>query len=208
MLVFRFIVLAIFILQKVHPLKTGYEEAVRQAQEKLQTLNLQTISQDLCVPLEGETPFIPWFGENRAIESGNVYEKVVWLHYLTSGGSGNMTGNLMAFRDLPSALFYEPKFGQRSERVIVKRFGAEPDKLLKAGLLLGGQKADYGDVAVTLPLLPKVPVTYILWNGDSEFPPDCKILFDSSAPRFLPTEDLVVLPSLGAYKLVETLKLI
>jgi hypothetical protein len=39
-------------------------------------------------------------------------------------------------------------------------------------------------------------VTFVLWGGDDEFPPSGNILFDSSAPQFLPTEDFAVLASL------------
>jgi hypothetical protein len=59
-----------------------------------------------------------------------------------------------------------------------------------------------GDASVTLCPLPKLPVTYIIWAGDDELPPAGMILFDSTASGWLPAEDLTVLASLGAYKLI------
>jgi hypothetical protein len=47
-----------------------------------------------------------------------------------------------------------------------------------------------------------LPVTYVIWRGDDELPPAGAILFDGNASGWLPAEDLTVLASIGAYKLV------
>ena len=185
-------------------MNTGYSEAIRLASEKLKTLNAQEVCASRGAVLSNDNFLIPWFGENRPIESGSQVEKVLWLHYLTSGTSAPLADKLIAFRELPSALFYEPKFSARAERPLVKRFGGAPEDLVAAGLKLGGKATPHGDAAVTLHLLPRIPVTYILWAGDEEIPPECKILFDASAPKYLPAEDLTVLASLGAYKLIKS----
>ncbi|MDR1892212.1 MAG: DUF3786 domain-containing protein, partial [Oscillospiraceae bacterium] len=99
------------------------------------------------------------------------------------------------------AKFYEPKFFERAENPLAERFGVCPEELLQVGAKFGGTAAPYGDCAVTLLMLPNVPLTYIVWGADGEFGAQAKILFDSSAPRYLPTEDLTVLASLGTYKL-------
>jgi hypothetical protein len=69
-------------------------------------------------------------------------------------------------------------------------YAARPKAFLSSGTALGGRPAPYGDAAVELPALPKVPVTLILWSADDEFPARADLLFDSSAPRHLPTDVL------------------
>ena len=186
-------------------MNTGYAEAIRLAQENLRGLNLERVCVLSGAVFQGGDPLIPWFGENRSLESAKPAEKILWLHYLCSQAQPANTGKLIAFRELPSAKFYEPKFFERAENPLAKRFGSCPERLLQAGAKLGGTTADYGDYAVTLPMLPNIPVTYIVWGKDEEFGAQAKILFDSSAPRYLPTEDLTVLASLGVYKLIEGL---
>jgi hypothetical protein len=56
-------------------------------------------------------------------------------------------------------------------------------------LALGGTRE--GEYRVTVPALPRVPVTLEVWPGDEETPPGGNVLYDASAPLYLPTEDLI-----------------
>jgi hypothetical protein len=76
--------------------------------------------------------------------------------------------------------------------------------LVDAGKRLGGQPADYGDAAVTIPAFPRVPLTFVLWRGDKEFTPDGNILFDSTIPDYLPTEDVTILCEIVAWRLARS----
>ena len=69
-------------------------------------------------------------------------------------------------------------------------YSTRPEDFLAAGTALGGRPAPYGDAAVELPALPKVPVTLLLWRADDEFPARADLLFDATAPRHLPTDVL------------------
>jgi hypothetical protein len=69
-------------------------------------------------------------------------------------------------------------------------FGEEPLLLINAGANLGGHKAGYGDVSITINALPRVPISFALWRGDDEVSPRGSIIFDSSSSDFLPTEDI------------------
>ena len=84
----------------------------------------------------------------------------------------------------------------------MKRFGREPESLSKVGVALGGRPYPAGDGAVTIRPLPRLPVTYIIWKGDDELDAGGNILFDETAIGWLPAEDLAVLASLGAYRLI------
>ena len=72
--------------------------------------------------------------------------------------------------------------------------------------MLGGRKSDFGDIAVTIDAFPHVPLTVVLWHGDKEFPPDGNIMFDSTIPEYLPTEDITILCEVIAWKLARLLK--
>ena len=184
-------------------MKSGYADAVLLARRKLDTItDTRLICERTGVKWSGGDYLIPWFGEERKLSSGNEAEQILWLHYITAEGTKNPTGEWIPYRDVPGARFYEPNFTARAMRPIVKRFGADPGGLVRAGALIGARSAEAGEAAITLDLLPHLPVMYILWGGDGEFEPRGQILFDKTAPGWLPAEDLVVLASLGAYKLV------
>jgi hypothetical protein len=56
---------------------------------------------------------------------------------------------------------------------------------------------------VVITALPRVPIAFLLWDGDEELPPDARILFDASVPAYLSTEDAVVLAQQAVFRLIE-----
>jgi hypothetical protein len=42
-----------------------------------------------------------------------------------------------------------------------------------------------------------------LWKGDTEFPPDGNVLFDSSITGYLPAEDIVILAETVVWKIIK-----
>jgi hypothetical protein len=66
-----------------------------------------------------------------------------------------------------------------------------------AASALGGQPMNStGDAAFWFKALPKLPIACIFNIGEDEIPPSINVLFDESAPHYLPTEDLTILGGL------------
>ena len=92
------------------------------------------------------------------------------------------------------------------ERPLLKNFSQQPERLPEAAAMFDFQQADYGDVAVTVNAFSRVPITLVLWRGDDELAPECSILFDSTIPDYLSTEDITVLCETIAWRLVSFLR--
>jgi len=67
-------------------------------------------------------------------------------------------------------------------------YGNNPAGFLKAGQSLGGKEIAYGIKAFTLDVFPRIPLSYLLWEGNEEFPPKIKVLFDSTIQSHLPLD--------------------
>jgi len=117
-------------------------------------------------------------------------DKLLVLHYLISAKGTPPSNKLITFKQLPGCASYFSVFHQISIKPFLERFGKEPRRLLQAAAELGGHEAGYGDVSITISAFPRVPVTFVLWRGDSEFPPRGSILFDSTISDYLPAEDI------------------
>lgn len=117
---------------------------------------------------------------------------ILILHYLNSAEGVPVQDQLISFQELPSGQLYINPFHGRAIQPLIKIFGDQPDKFIKAGLALGGEKGDKGDASIRLNLFPRVPILYVIWLGDDEFPASGNILFDASAASYLPTEDYAV----------------
>lgn len=118
------------------------------------------------------------------------------LHYLVNATDDEIAGSFITFRELPSGFIYEIPFTNRCIRPLLGNFGSCPQKMVEAGLRLGGTAAKLGDYAVMIPVFPKIPITFVIWEGDEEFPVNANILFDRTASKHLATEDFALLPSL------------
>lgn len=71
-------------------------------------------------------------------------------------------------------------------------FGTSPQGLIEVGSRLGAEVCDFGDASIQVRLLPRVPVSIIVWAGDDEFPARASILVDETAARQLPLDALGV----------------
>ena len=117
-----------------------------------------------------------------------------------------LTKKIISYKELPDGSNYFPTFSLRAIKPILDHFGREPERLVDTAAKLGGYKVDYGDIAVTISAFPRVPITFVLWKGDEEFPPEGNILFDSTISDYLSTEDINVLCETIAWRLVKLLK--
>lgn len=156
----------------------------------------------LVVPLYGREYLLPV----RCGEGVAPVVEILLLHYLTRASGALPTGERVSFKELPGGFLYYEAFTHRVLRPLVAVFGEKPQLLLKAGEKLGGRPLSFGDAAVELPALPRVPVTFIVWAGDEEFPPNGSVLFDATVPGYLSTEDCVVLAQMGVSALRAALK--
>ena len=67
-------------------------------------------------------------------------------------------------------------------------YGKDPEAFLKAGRRLGGTEIFHGNKAFALNVFPRIPLAYLLWEGNEEFPPKIRVLFDSTIQSHLPLD--------------------
>jgi len=113
---------------------------------------------------------------------------VLW--YLVKASPARPSGALVKPSGLPGGeIFFKGSHVLPLEALAAK-YATRPEAFLAAGAALGGRPAPYGDAAVELPALPKIPTTVILWTADDEFPARAGLLFDATGPQHLPLDIL------------------
>lgn len=122
-----------------------------------------------------------------------LWSKILILHYLIKSKGYPLAGEWINFRQVPGGSSYYPAFVKRSQGPLLDFFKNRLQLLDKAAQALGGEKTHYGDRAVIIPTLPRVPIVLVFWSGDEEFQPQANILFDATIPTYLSTEDIAVL---------------
>lgn len=129
---------------------------------------------------------------NRASQ----YLAIIILHYLVTADGTLLTGRWIAYRHLPGGDIYMDPFKKRAVNPFLKTFGDKPELFREAAASLGGFEASMSGIGMVIPVLPRVPICFVLWPGDEEIPSSANILFDEAAPSYLPTEDYAHLPAL------------
>jgi hypothetical protein len=132
-------------------------------------------------------------------------DQLLILHYLERARGTLLTKKLIAFQELKEGAAYFPSFFQRTIKPLLEYFGPAPERLFSAADKIGGTKEKFGDAAVVIPAFSLVPITYIVWKGDDEFPSNASILFDQTINDYLATEDISVLCQTITWKLLRSI---
>jgi hypothetical protein len=128
-----------------------------------------------------------------------VNRKSVLIYYLTSGGCGEPVYQFQLLHNFAQGIFAGGGGASWMSAPLRETFseGASgTDKFAGAMSALGASaeapKAGATSVWSYL-LLPKMPVEIYFYEADEEFPCDVKVMYDSTALRFVPFETLAVL---------------
>ena len=110
------------------------------------------------------------------------------LTYLLRARPIGLTGRMVTGSEIKGGDFFFRGPHALFTRPLEKRFGHDAQTFLEVGLRLGGGETDFGDVSFRLWPLPKIPLGYILWLGDEEFPARVVVTFDGSVEEQLPLD--------------------
>lgn len=135
-------------------------------------------------------------------EEISLKDKILILHYLTQAKGTLFTNKLITYGQIQGGKFYCPVFLKRNLDPILNCFGDQPELLIDVAKRLGGNRAGYGDVSVSIDVFPMVRIFIILWRGDDEVPHGGNILFDGNISDYLTSEDVCVLCETLVWKLV------
>ena len=120
--------------------------------------------------------------------------KVGFLHqlcilaYLLNASDEPLSGKLVTPETLPGGQFFFRPPHELPKKQLETAFGTDPQRLITAAEVLGATQCEFGDASVSFSALPNVPVCFIVWKADDEFPARASILYDSTANQQLPLD--------------------
>ncbi len=192
------------------------DETLRQAIEQFAALDPVTIAARAGVSYDHnqQTLTVNFLGAPHRVlhPSGEVFDPagqqastyiaIIILHYLVTAKGTPLTGKWIAYRHLPGGDIYNDPFQKRAVNPFLQTFGSNPEAFRNAALALGGTELQQSGISFSFTVLPRAPLCFTLWPGDDELPASATILFDETAPDYLPTEDYAHLPAIvnGAMK--------
>ena len=130
------------------------------------------------------------------------FQAVLAYYFHTSDGAP-LTGQWVSFADLSDGRMYNRAFQGYTGDELVKAFELDVEVLRVSCEKCGGVATFIGDAAYIFYTLPRLPMLVNYWCGDEDFPSSCKILFDSSANHYLPTDVCAILGSMLTRKIIK-----
>jgi hypothetical protein len=188
---------------------TVYEQALGSLQPKVRALNFPSVASqfgaDLVDPGVLEITFL---NERYVITKDKIVtasgtEPRPWIsiliyNHLCMPDPPAPAGEWITFSSIPASHAKDKAWAGHVEDVIAKHFSERVDELKAACEKLGGGvSAVQGnhDAAYEFRFFPHYPVLLLFYDAipEENFPAQCKLLLDKTAPRYLDIESIVVL---------------
>jgi hypothetical protein len=118
-------------------------------------------------------------------------EQLCLLAYLINAKDLPIANKLTKIETLPGGqFFFRGVHGLPIEK-LEKAFGDHPECLYWIIEQLNAKQCEYGDASIELLVLPRLPITIVIWGPCDEFPPRVSILCDKTAGEHLPLDALL-----------------
>ena len=129
-------------------------------------------------------------------------EQLCLLAYLINAKDLPLANKLVKAESLPGGEFFFRGLHSLPTEKLEKSFGQHPELLYQITEQFGAIRCEFGDASIKLYVLPRLPVTIIIWRSDDEFPGRASILFDQTASAQLPLDALLVAVNLAVDSII------
>ena len=106
-------------------------------------------------------------------------------------------GEWLPFYNLKDASPFGPAFRKNVIDVYAATFSGHLNELHAACQSLGGLKLPHSDAGYEIRSFDCIPLRFLFWDMDEEFPAQANILFDKGSVNFIHVESLVTIASEG-----------
>ncbi len=130
------------------------------------------------------------------------FTQAMILYYLLTADGTPCSGDWISFADLPDGKFYQRAFQGYTGHELARQIGNHLEGFIRVAEEWQAHKIQFAHAAYIFQALPRVPLLVVYWQGDDDFPANFQILFDRSAPHYLPTDAYAILGSMLTRKIM------
>jgi len=130
-------------------------------------------------------------------------EQLCLLAYLINAQDLPLANRLVRAQALPGGQFFFRGLHQLPTKKLERTFGDCPEVLREISVEFDAEQCEFGDAAIRLFALPRVPLTIVIWRRCEEFEARASILFDQTAAAQLPLDALLAATNLTVEALVK-----
>ena len=136
-------------------------------------------------------------------EPADFLEQLCILAYLINAQDLPLANKLVGAQALPGGQFFFRGPHSLPTEKLEKTFGDHPEVIHQVSVQLGAERCEFGDASIQLYVLPRIPLTIVMWGRCEEFDARASMLFDKSTAAQLPLDGLLAAVNLTVKTLVE-----
>ena len=144
-----------------------------------------------------------WDRQGTSPIAAEFLQQLCILAYLVNAQDLPLADKLVKAEVLPGGQFFFRGPHSLPTAKLEKAFGDCPDVLHKRAGRFGAKRCEFGDASIQLYVLPRVPLTIVIWAKDEQFQARASILFDQTAASHLPLDALGAAVNLAVDALVK-----
>jgi len=146
----------------------------------------------------------PQSAGHLTVEPAEFLEQLCILAYLINARDLPLAGKLVGAETLPGGQFFFRGLHSLPTEKLKNVFGNCPEVLHRVSAQLDAERCEFGDASIRLYVLPRLPLTIVIWRHCEEFDARASILFDQTAASQLPLDALLAAANLTVEALVKT----
>lgn len=205
--------------EKIREVKNNYKEVIISWEQKAVEWDFKKKYEQLGLTGYTEEKMLPitFYGMDYWInrENGGIYKAgkegkagfdtamSIYSLFFHSVESPRNTGIWVPFRDVKRAAPFTKAFKRTILEPFSAAFEGKLDKLLEAGEMLGFERISHSDAGFQAMAFSCMPVQFLFWDGDEEFPAQANILFDSEITDYIHEETVVLIAGEGTKRLMK-----
>lgn len=164
-------------------------------------LQFRFLNKEICVDIPGQR--LRHAGESDVSPLDDPLLELVTLTYLNQvNGVFPLDRDIVGLQDLKESHFFVGPHELRTANLL-ERYGRDPEGFRRAVTALDGRLVDMADAAGRLLPFPRIPLYFLMWFEDEEFPAGLKVLFDRSIEQVLPADAIWALVNRVSQALVD-----
>lgn len=183
---------------------SNYDVQVQRAKDAFLQWDSRRIAEKFSLRRDGQWLYLSYLGRMHRIscENGDVEEQAAgqWrpgsfgahmaiFDALCRETAGTLSGKWATVNNLEG--LHHPGVGEETMYGdIARAFSGKQQRLCEIGARWGAEPFPVGDAAFILPIFPFLPMVFQFWEGDDEFPPQIRLLWDSNALSFVRYETI------------------
>ncbi len=146
----------------------------------------------------------PQSAEHLTVEPAEFLEQLCILAYLINAQDLPLADKLVGAETLPGGQFFFRGLHSLPTKKLEQAFGNCPEVLHQVSTQFDTERCEFGDASIRLYVLPRLPLTIVIWRRCEEFDARASILFDQTAASQLPLDALLAAANLTVGALVKT----